>query len=151
MRKRKRILLSMAALLLAMSGCAKEAPKEAEPIVPVQVTPVRLDSIRRIVTADAVLFARDWSNVMPKISAPVRKFYVNRGDHVKQGQLVAELESSDLRAAAAESKGQFEQAEANYRSTAGAAVPEEVSKAQADVQAAKQAVDAAQKLLENRQ
>jgi multidrug efflux pump subunit AcrA (membrane-fusion protein) len=119
--------------------------------VPVQVTPVRQDSIRRIVTADAVLFARDWSNVMPKISAPVRKFYVNRGDHVKQGQLVAELESGDLRAAAAESTGQLAQAEANYRTTAGAAVPEEVSKAQADVQAAKQTADAAQKLLDNRE
>jgi HlyD family secretion protein len=151
MRKRKRILLSITASLLAMSGCAKEAPKEAEPIVPVQVTAVRQDSIRRIVTADAVLFARDWSNVMPKISAPVRKFYVNRGDHVKQGQLVAELESGDLRASAAESTGQLNQAEANYRTTAGAAVPEEVSKAQADVQAAKQAADAAQKLLDNRE
>src|ERR1700681_4494831 len=151
MRKRKRILLSITASLLAMSGCAKEAPKEAEPIVPVQVTAVRQDSIRRIVTADAVLFARDWSNVMPKISAPVRKFYVNRGDHVTQGQLVAELESGDLRAAAAESTGQPAPAEANYRSTAGARVPEEVSKAQADVQAAKQAVDAAQKLLDNRE
>jgi HlyD family secretion protein len=148
---RKRILLSIAASLLAMSGCAKKEEKEAEPIVPVQVTPVRQDSIRRIVTADAVLFARDWSNVMPKISAPVRKFYVNRGDHVTQGQLVAELESGDLRAAAAESTGQLAQAEANYRTTAGAAVPEEVSKAQADVQAAKQAADAAQKLLDNRE
>lgn len=145
------MLLTIAASLLAMSGCSKKEEKEAEPIVPVQVMPVRTDSIRRIVTADAVLFARDWSNVMPKISAPVRKFYVNRGDHVKQGQLVAELESSDLRAAAAESKGQFDQAEANYRTTAGASVPEEVVKAELDVQAAKQAADAAQKLLENRQ
>jgi len=148
---RKGLQLSIAASLLVMSSCEKKEEKEAEPIVPVQVTPVRQDSIRRIVTADAVLFARDWSNVMPKISAPVRKFYVNRGDHVTQGQLVAELESGDLRAAAAESTGQLAQAEANYRTTAGAAVPEEVSKAQADVQAAKQAADAAQKLLENRE
>jgi HlyD family secretion protein len=64
---------------------------------------------------------------------------------------VAELESSDLRAAAAESKGQFDQAEANYRTTAGASIPEEVVKAELDVQSAKQAADAAQKLLENRQ
>src|ERR1700732_546983 len=98
MRKRKRILLSIAASLLAMSGCAKEAPKEAETIVPVQVTPVRQDSVRRIITADVAVCARHESNVMPKTSAPVRKFYVNRGDHVTQGQLVAELESSDLRA-----------------------------------------------------
>src|SRR3982074_1895122 len=133
---RNRVLLSITSLLV-ISGCAKQQVKEAEPIVPVQVSAVRQDSIRRIVSADAVLFARDWSNVMPKISAPVRKFYVNRGDHVAQGQVVAELESNDLRAAAAESKGQFDQAEANYRTTAGASVPEEVGKAQAEAQAAK--------------
>ncbi len=148
---RNRVLCLIAASLAGMSGCAKKEVKEAEPIVPVQVTAVRQDSIRRIVTADAVLFARDWSNVMSKISAPVRKFYVNRGDHVAQGQVVAELESNDLRAAAIESKGQFDQAEANYRTTAGATVPEEVTKAQADVQAAEQAATAAQKLLENRE
>src|SRR5947209_1631073 len=106
-------VLPLITSLLLMSGCAKKEVKEAEPIVPVQVTAVRQDSIRRIVIADAVLFARDWSNVMPKISAPVRKFYVNRGDHVAQGQLIAELESSDLRAATVEGKGQLDQAEAN--------------------------------------
>src|SRR5713101_3884485 len=143
MRKRKRILLSIAASLLAMSGCAKEAPKEAEPIVPVQVMPVRQDSIRRIVTADAVLFARDWSNVMPKISAPVRKFYVNRGDHVKKGQLLAELESRDLEAAVADTKGAYDQAGATYRNTATAMLPDEMVMAQQDVQAGRQSLDAA--------
>ena len=36
---------------------------------------------------------------MPKITAPVQKFLVNRGDHVKQGQLLAVLENRDLTAA----------------------------------------------------
>src|SRR5260370_3645866 len=94
---RNRVLCLIAASLAGMSGCAKKEVKEAEPIVPVQVTAVRQDSIRRIVTADAVLFARDWSNVMSKISAPVRKFYVNRGDHVAQGQVVAEPASNQRR------------------------------------------------------
>ena len=53
-------------------------------------------SIRVIVTADAVLYPRDQANIVPKISAPVRRFLVNRGDHVKQGQLLAELENRDL-------------------------------------------------------
>ena len=50
---------------------------------------------------------------MPKISAPVSKFYVNRGDHVKAGQLLATLENRDLVAAAAAAKAQLDQAEAN--------------------------------------
>jgi HlyD family secretion protein len=146
-----RVLLSIAATILALSGCATKQAPEAEPVVPVQVAAVRQDSIRRIVNADAVLFARDWSNVMPKISAPVRKFYVNRGDHVSQGQLIAELEGADLRAAATEGKGQLDQAESNYRTTSGATVPEEVIKSEADVQSTKQAADAAKKLLDNRE
>lgn len=138
-------------LLLVLAGCGKEEQKEAEPVVPVQVTAVRMDSIRRIVQADGILYPRNQASVVPKISAPVRKFYVNRGDHVRQGQLLAVLENRDLAAAAEESKGQYDQAEANYRSTTAASVPEEVIKAQTDVQAYKEALDAAGKVLENRE
>jgi multidrug efflux pump subunit AcrA (membrane-fusion protein) len=150
MHKTNTTPLLIAACLLA-AGCSKKEEKEAEPIVPVQVTAAREDSIRRIVTADAVLYPQDQASIMPKISAPVQKFLVNRGDHVRQGELLAVIENRDLAAAALESKGQYEQADANYRATAAAAVPEAVIKAQLDVQAAKQALDAAQKLLKSRQ
>ena len=137
--------------LLALAGCAKKEEKEAEPVVPVQVTAVRQDSIRRIVTADAVLYPHNQASVTPKVSAPVRKFHVNRGDHVKEGQLLAVLENRDLSAAALESKGLYEQAAANYRATSSASVPEQVTTAQGSLQAAKEALDAAKKLLESRE
>jgi HlyD family secretion protein len=142
----------IAACLLITSGCAKK-DEEAESLsaVPVQVTPVRQASIRHIVTADGVLYPLDQASVMPKVSAPVEKFLVNRGDHVRQGQLLVVLESSDLAGAAAESKGQLDQAEANYRLTSGASLPEELIKSRGEVQAARQAMDAAQKLLRNRE
>jgi len=143
--------LTLAALLLLAFGCAKKEEKEAEPVVPVQVSVAQTESIRHIVEADGILYPRNQASVMPKISAPVRTFYVNRGDHVRQGQLLALLENRDLAAAAQESKGQWNQAEANYRSTTAAAVPEEVIKAQADVKASKEALDAAKKVYENRQ
>ena len=73
-----------------------------------QVTAVTQATIRRIVKGDGALFPVDQANLMPKIAAPVQKFYVNRGDHVKQGQLLAVLENRDLIAAAAESKGAVE-------------------------------------------
>lgn len=139
-----------ALVALAASACGKKE-KEAEPVVPVQVAPAIKGTIRQIVKADAILYPRDQANIMPKISAPVRRFLVNRGDHVKQGQLLAVLENRDLVAAALASKGQYGQAEANYRSTAAANVPEQVTKAQTDVQAAQQQLDAAKKLLDSRQ
>ena len=146
-----RFLLPLTACLLVAAGCAKKEAKEAEPIAPVQVAPVRMDSIRRIVEADAALFPRDFSNVMPKIQAPVQRFLVNRGDHVKAGQLLAVLENRDLVAAEAASKGQLDQAQANLSSTANAVVPESVVKAQTDVQSFQEQFDAAKKVLESRQ
>ena len=129
----------IAALLLlavAAAGCGKKEEKEAEAVAPVQTVEVRTESIRRVIEADGILYPRNQASVVPKISAPVRTFYVNRGDHVREGQLLALLENRDLAAAAQESKGQYDQAEANYRSTTAAAVPEQVVKAQTDAQVA---------------
>jgi len=142
--------LLIAACLLA-GGCSKKEEAEAEPVVPVQVTPARQDAIRRLIQADGVLFPLDQASVMPKISAPVQKFYVSRGDHVTTGQLLATLESHDLTANAAESKGQLAQAEANLRSTSGASIPEQLTKAQTDVRAFTEQRDAAKKLVDSRQ
>jgi multidrug efflux pump subunit AcrA (membrane-fusion protein) len=133
------------------SACSKKEEKEVEAPAPVQVTAVTQDTIRRIVAGDGVLFALDQSSVTPKIQAPVQKFYVNRGDHVKQGQLLAVLENRDLTAQSAESKGAVDLAESNFRSTQGATVPEAVVKAQTDVDADRQAAQAAKKVLDSRE
>ena len=141
----------MAICLVLASGCAKKEEKEAEAPAPVQVTAVTQDTIRRIVAGDGVLYPRDQASVMPKIAAPVQKFYVNRGDHVKAGQMLATLENRDLTAAAAEGKGVVAQAESNLRTTEGATVPEAVVKAQSDVEAARPAREATKKVLDSRE
>src|SRR5678815_2296318 len=129
--------LWMLPLLVSLLACSKKEEAETEAPVPVQVTAVKQDTIRRTVAGDGVLFARDQASVMPKIAAPVQRFLVQRGDHVKQGQLLAVLEARDLTAGTAESRAQLAQAEANLRSTQSASVPEAVVKAEADVAAAK--------------
>jgi multidrug efflux pump subunit AcrA (membrane-fusion protein) len=111
---------------------------------------VTQDTIRRVVAGDGVLFPLDQYTAMPKVQAPVQKFYANRGDHVKAGQLLAVLENRDLKATAAANKGQVDQAEANYRTTTLATVPEAVVKATTDVESAKEQLDAAAKALESR-
>lgn len=145
-------LVGLAACGLVFSGCSKKSEGEtAEAPAPVQVTAVTQDTIQRLVEADGALYPLQQATVTPKISAPVQKFYINRGDHVKAGQLLARLENRDLAASVAESQGLLDQAEANYRSTASAAVPEQVTKAQTDVEAARETADAAKVLLDNRQ
>jgi len=91
------------------------------------------------------------SAIVPKISAPVKAFYVKRGSRVRKGQLLAVLENRDLAAAAQENQGAYNQAEATYATTTSAQLPEEIQKAQLDTQAAKQMLDAQQKIYNSRQ
>jgi HlyD family secretion protein len=135
---------------LFVVACSKPQEKEKSP-APVQVTSVTQATIRRIVHGDGALFPRDQASLMPKIAAPVQKFYVNRGDHVKQGQLLAVLENRDLIDAVSESKGAVDQAESNLRTTEVATVPDSVVKAQTDMESAREARDNAKAVLDSRQ
>ncbi len=147
--KNKWLFAALAAGLLAAPGCSKKEESETEAPAPVQVTAVTQEPIRHIVAGDGVLFPQDQTSVMPNISKPVTKFYANRGDHVKQGQLLAVLESRDLAAAVANAKSQLNQAELNLHTVQLASVPESVVKAETDVESDKQQLDAAQKLLDS--
>jgi HlyD family secretion protein len=134
-----------------LAGCSpKPNAAEAEPVTPVQVAQATKGSIEHIITANAVLSPLNQANITSKISAPVRRILVNRGDHVRQGQLLAVLENRDLASAAEESKGLYEQAQAAYQTTTGATLPEDRTKALTDLQTAQQSLEAAKKVYENR-
>ncbi|HEV2446747.1 MAG TPA: biotin/lipoyl-binding protein, partial [Candidatus Sulfopaludibacter sp.] len=148
---KKHTILLGAACLIVTGGCSKKQEAEVEAPAPVQVAAVTEDTVRRTATADGTLFPVDQWNVMPKVTAPVQKFLVNRGDQVKKDQLLAVLENRDLAAAAAANRGQVEQAEANLRATELAAVPESVTKALTDVQSDQEQYDAARKVYDSRQ
>ena len=141
---------AMIAGLMIFASCSSE-PGEKEPLVTVQVAAVEKTDIQRTITTQAILFPRQQAAIVPKISAPVEKFLVQRGSAVHQGQLLAVLENRDLAAAAQDTKGAYDQAQATYETTTGANMPEETQKAEADVQQAKQALDAQEKIFESRQ
>src|SRR5581483_4691826 len=145
----------IATSLLLLASCAKSGSEEsgegAESATPVQVAAAQRESIERIVNAEAILYPVQQANVVPKISAPVARFLVQRGDHVRQGQLLAVLENRDLAAAARESQQLYQQAQANYENLRAAVIPEDAAKAKADVDAAQQTLEAARKVYESRE
>jgi RND family efflux transporter MFP subunit len=141
-------------LLLLTSCSAKEEGKkeeETEHVVTVDVAPVLSSSISLKVTSDALLFPLQQAAIVPKISAPVKKFYVDRGSRVRAGQLLAELENRDLAGVVSENQAAYRQSESNYQTVSKGTVPEELQKAQLDVQATKGALDAQQNLFDSRQ
>jgi len=136
--------------LLLLSGCAKDSG-EKEVAVPVQVATVERKTIQYTVAAEAILFPLQQAAITPKISAPVKVFYVKRGSRVHKGQLLAVLENRDLAAAAQENKGSYSQAEAAFETSTVSDLPQEVQKAQLDVQAAQELFTAQQKIYSSRQ
>ncbi|HET8922431.1 MAG TPA: efflux RND transporter periplasmic adaptor subunit [Candidatus Acidoferrum sp.] len=143
------ILASALLGLMLLGGCEKDA-KEKEPVVSVQTTPAKRGPISQVITAEAVVYPLQQANVAPKITSPIKKFYVQRGAHVKKGQPLADLENADLSGAAIASKGDFEQADAAYKTTVGATLPQQIQKAQLDAATAKSAFDAQQKVYDAR-
>jgi HlyD family secretion protein len=151
-RPRLIFILSLAASITVVAsglGCSSEKP--AEPTVSVQVVPVKKATIEQTVTSEAVLYPLAQSAIVPKISAPIKAFYVNRGSKVRAGQLLATLENRDLAAAAQDNQGAYDQAQAAYTIATASTLPEEIQKAQGDTQAAKVALEAEQKLYDSRQ
>jgi HlyD family secretion protein len=142
-------VLCAACCVLAM-GCGK-GDKEEGPVVAVQAAPAQKRTISRVVSAEAVIFPIAQSAITPKISAPVKRFLVTRGQKVHQGQLLAELENRDLSAATMDNQGAYAQAQATYETNVGATLPEEIQKAELDVQTAQQGLDAQQKLFASRE
>ena len=137
-------------LTLLFAGCSSESG-EKEAAVPVEAVSVEKTSIRRLITAEAVLYPLQQAALTPKVSAPVKKFYVKRGSRVHRGELLAVLENRDLAAAAEDSKGSYDQAQAVYETTTTTGLPEEIQKATLDAQAAQQLFKAQQKIYNSRQ
>jgi len=129
------VLLSLALI----TGCKKDAPLETQ--VTVQAERPTQGAIAEHIVADAVLAPLAQAALAPKISAPVRKSYVQRGARVKEGQLLATLENSDLSAAALDNKGAYMAAEAAFATATKAQVPEDTLKAESDVAQSKANLD----------
>src|SRR5450631_39942 len=101
----------MLAVLLSVSfllplGC-KKAEETPTPEVYVQAAHPEQGSISGQISADAMLAPLAQAAISPKVTAPVKKFYVQRGARVRAGELLATLENSDLAAAELDNKGAY--------------------------------------------
>jgi multidrug efflux pump subunit AcrA (membrane-fusion protein) len=143
-------MLAVAAVLpLAfLPGCRKAAAPPTQ--VTVQAEHPQQGPIAEQVTADAVLAPIAQAAIAPKFSAPVKRFYVERGSKVKKGELLVTLENADLAAAAMDNKGSLEAAQAAYATATKAQVPEDTLKAESDLASAKANLDLNQSIVNSR-
>src|SRR5271170_2262658 len=142
-------LLMCAAAPLLFAGCNKKE-ETVTPEVYVQAVHPEQGAISEQIAADAILAPLAQAAISPKVTAPVKKFYVQRGSHVKAGQLLVTLESRDLAAAALDNKGAYTAAQASFETATRAQVPEDLTKAQNDFAQAKTNLDLNQSIVNAR-
>ncbi len=141
------ILLPCAVFLQA---CKKTGDADAAAVVTVQAEHPEVGEISERIVTDATLSPVAQAAISPKITAPVREFYVQRGSKVKAGQLLAVLENRDLSAQALDSKGQYAAAQASFDMQTKAQVPEDYRKAELDLAQAKAQLDLQKQIVASR-
>jgi HlyD family secretion protein len=136
LRSRNFIGFGTVLFCLSTAGCKKAEPKP-EVAVSVEAAKPETGPISEQITGDALLAPLAQAALSPKISAPVKEFYVQRGAHVHVGQLLVSLEDRDLAATALDNRGSYTAAEAAYDQTTKAQMPEDTQKAELDLAQAK--------------
>ena len=135
------MLLLSVPLFLALGGCKKAAPEEEKPVVGVQAEHPETGEITEDISGDAILTPVAQAAIASKVSAPIKQFFVQRGSHVMEGQLVAKLENQDLEGAAVDNEGSYTAAKGAYTIATESTVPEDQTKARLDVDQAKATYD----------
>src|SRR6185436_16417831 len=113
----KVLVVSTVVLAVCVSACGGAFDEEAAPVVTVDVAPVLQSDIERTIRVDALLYPLQQAAIVPKISAPIKKVYVQLGSRVRAGQLLLELENRDLAGAATEATASQDLADATFETT----------------------------------
>lgn len=162
MSKRLRTYLAVSAGIFGVlaAGCSSDSVASAsdtaqKELVEVAVTPAESVTVPNALALDGTLRARRQARVSPIVSGHVERVLVERGDLVKEGQVMIELRASDLRleaqAAASRAAAQLEQLGVDPKSAKGAD-PEKVASvaaAKADWEAARDQLERNERLHEN--
>ncbi len=123
------LLLLLFSLLLPACKKKQEVSEEKRPVL-VEVAPVRQGEIARIVKFTGSIEADAQVQVFPKVTATINMMRVDLGDKVKKGDVIALLESEELRAQLSQAKAALEVMRANWAQMEKGARPEEIAQAE---------------------
>lgn len=137
---------------LASSGCnAPQEEVEPELVVEVRTAQASARDVEVTVTAPATIYPVAEARVAPKLTAPIARLAVRKGDRVTKGQALAWLRSEDLDAQLAEAKAQVTDAEATLAKVSAGTLPTEMERAQGEVERTDAALAEAKQIFERRQ
>jgi len=119
-KKRRRLLVWVGiglAIVLLIGIVAFAATRGGTKIDPSKLAKVEKGDLAKSVVATGKVTPIIKVEVKSKASGIVKKLLVDYGDHVKQGQLLAQLDKVEIQAQVEQSRAALEAAQANFKST----------------------------------
>ena len=101
-----------------LAACGGQKPQRGPVALDVDVAPAQRQDIATFLTLDGQIAPLQESTLSFQQSGPVSAVYVNQGDRVSAGQLLARIDDSTLRAQLAQEQAQIAQSAAQAQSSA---------------------------------
>jgi HlyD family secretion protein len=144
---RHRWLLITLAVVLAVILLASFSSMRDE-VIPVRAATVERSSIRTAISTNGKVEPAQNFEAHAPVSTTVRRLLVREGDHVKKGQLLLQLDDSEVRSQAARAAAQVKGAQADVQAIEKGGSQEELLTLQTQLVKAKTDRDAAQRSLD---
>src|ERR671932_1909653 len=96
--------------------------------------PVERQTLPITISANGTVQAERSINISPKNSGILKRLLVKEGDTVKQGQVVAYMDDSNLQGQLTQARGQVAQAQANLQKLLAGNRPQDIAQAQAQLE-----------------
>jgi multidrug efflux pump subunit AcrA (membrane-fusion protein) len=144
-------VLIVVVVLLWPSKKQSAADEEAPVVVSVRVEKAERESIAAEVIALGTIFARHEATVSSKIAGQIKQMTLLKNKAVREGEVIAQLESRDLQAQRAEAAAAAQEARANLRNIVTGTIPQTRAQDEKAVRDAQANVNNAQVVYERRQ
>jgi HlyD family secretion protein len=143
------LIIILIALIISGAGIYfVSRRKNAQPNMSSRTVPVETQSLKVSFEASGSIEPITSVNISPKITGRLTALYVEQGDKVKAGQLLARMDSANLTAELAQAQAELAQAQAEYTKVLNGNRQEAIARAKSQVLSAQAQADLSAKRLE---
>ncbi|MBS1574848.1 MAG: efflux RND transporter periplasmic adaptor subunit [Bacteroidetes bacterium] len=109
-------LLFTLSFIILLSACKSKAVKETikEDVIPVKTIPLQQETVQQTIFTSGQFTTDDETNLSFKTSGIINKVFVKEGDAIKQGQLLATLNLTEINATAEQASLAYQKAQRDY-------------------------------------
>ena len=108
---KNRILLIVLILsFISFFGCSSKKEQRINDVIPVKVMKLEKEKVHKVINVSGIFTTNDETYLSFKTGGIVKSIYVNEGDKVRKGQVLAVLELNEIQAQVSQAKAGYEKA-----------------------------------------